>query len=213
MKAKLISLSLAFAAHLIMASLSYAQSCVSCTRIGQCGSLNPGGCACVMTSNNFCGRCGQCVDGNCIAPCNNPNVSQSSASSKPAKSVMPLPPTVEQLSKHPWVSDDTLPATIAKHSPALGRVLSEDQQILRASWCTNFHRGNMMLTPGDESTAYGWELIVRDGADEYRARRFDDGGDEQGIIITATKWVIYRGGDLDNVVVRGDLGKAAPEKR
>jgi hypothetical protein len=189
---------------LFAALSSYGQNCVTCAK-SQCVQASAGGCICIQTFNGLCAKCGACTDGDCFSQCNNPNISQGSASSKPAKTAMPPPPTAEQLSKHPWISDNAFPTTIAEHSAVLGRILSEDQKILRASWCANFHRGNLMLTPGDESTAYRWELIVRDGADEYRARRFDDGGDEQGIIITATKWFIYRGDDFDNIVATGDL--------
>jgi hypothetical protein len=187
----------------LTANLAHGQ-CASCVKIGQCGNSNSGGCLCIMSGNGFCQRCGVCVAGACTTPCEDPNTSKRNDGSKSGPDRELMPPSHEQLAAHPWISDDKLPALIAPYSPAIGHLLKEEQQVLRAKWCTNFVRGNMAIIPGDESTAYKWEWILQDGADEFRVKRLSD-GDEQRIIVTHTRWIIYRGDELDNVVAKGDL--------
>jgi len=177
--------------------------CVGCKQ-GNCTVSNAGGCLCTM-GGGICLTCGACTYGDCIVPCKtNPNVS-----SGVAPTVRNEPrtdrPTIEQLSLHPWINDDVLPLTIAKHSEVLGRLIGKEQQILRTRWCTSFVRGNVTINAGAEPTIYKWELIFRDGVDELRAKRLSDTGDEQGIIITPTRWILYSGDDFANVVVQGAI--------
>jgi hypothetical protein len=198
---------------LLAAALASAQGgCVGC-REGQCAVANAGGCLCVM-GGGICQTCGACTYGTCFVPCKeNPNTSDTGAvpTSQGAKARMD-PPTSGQLSSHSWISDDAFPLTVAKRSQVLGSLIGKEQRVLRTAWCTNFVRGHVTINPEEKPTIYKWELIFRSGADEFRVKRLSDGGDEQGIIITSTRWILYRGDDFDNIVAQGSMGEPHPQQ-
>jgi len=165
------------------------QQCLRCGANNQCQFAGfVGACACTETINGGCAVCGTCVAPKCYIEC-------------PA----PVPPTAEQLQAHPWMADGSLQAKVAAYSQTLGQLLSQEQKLLKLSWCTNFRRGVGFAVPGDKSTEYKWELIPRSGGvDEYRVKRIDDGKEEK-IILKQTDWIILGGDDFGDLVGRGDI--------
>jgi len=136
------------------------------------------------------------------SPAQQPDSANSTA---PGIQLTCLRPTADQLAHHSWLRDSSLSTRLAEYSAEVANLVQSEQRMLNRCWWPSFRRGEGIVNPQDETTAYKWEFIDRTEADEYRLKRTGN-PPELRLVLMPKSWLLLGGDDYSQLIAKGDIG-------